>query len=67
MIKVRVLRDGQNVEDLAMAELPAVRAEAGTLIWVEVISPTPAELLTAELGGRLPAAPGRLRTEGGRP
>ena len=46
MIKVRVLRDGQNVEDLAMAELPAVRAEAGNLIWVEVISPTPAELAT---------------------
>ena len=31
MIKVRVLRDGQNVEDLAMAELPAVRAQAGNL------------------------------------
>ena len=29
MIKVRVLRDGQHVEDVAMAELPAVRAEAG--------------------------------------
>jgi drug/metabolite transporter (DMT)-like permease len=26
-----------------------------------------AGMLTAELGGRLPAAPGRLRTEGGRP
>ena len=26
-----------------------------------------AGMLTAELGGRLPAAPGRLRTEGGQP
>jgi drug/metabolite transporter (DMT)-like permease len=26
-----------------------------------------AGMLTAELGGRLPAAPGRLRTDGGQP
>jgi magnesium transporter len=48
MIKVRALRHGQHAEDVPMAELPAVRAEAGALIWVEVIHPTPDEL--AELG-----------------
>jgi magnesium transporter len=44
MIVVRALRDGQQVEDVALADLAAVRAEAGTLVWVEVVSPTPAEL-----------------------
>jgi magnesium transporter len=48
MIKVRALRDGEHVEEVAVADLPAVRAQAGTLIWVEVVAPTPAEL--AELG-----------------
>jgi magnesium transporter len=48
MIKVRALRHGQHVEDLPMAEVPAARAEAGSLLWVEVVSPTPGEL--AELG-----------------
>jgi magnesium transporter len=52
MIKVRALRHGQHVEDVPMAELPAARAEAGSLIWVEVVNPTPAELaaLAAEFG-----------------
>jgi magnesium transporter len=44
MIKVRALRDGRQVEDLPLADLPAVRAEAGSLVWVEVVSPTPEEL-----------------------
>jgi magnesium transporter len=48
MIKVRALRDGQLVEDVAMADLPAVRARQDTLVWVEVASPTPDEL--AEVG-----------------
>jgi magnesium transporter len=48
MIKVRALRDGQLLEDVAMADLPAVRARQGTLVWVEVASPTLDEL--AELG-----------------
>jgi magnesium transporter len=48
MIVVRALRDGQQVEDVALADLAAVRAEARTLVWVEVVSPTPAEL--ADLG-----------------
>jgi magnesium transporter len=48
MIKVRALRDGEDVEEVAVADLPALRAQAGTLIWVEVVAPTPAEL--AELG-----------------
>jgi magnesium transporter len=46
MIRVRVLRDGQAVEDVAMADLAAVRAQPGVLIWVEVVSPTPDELAT---------------------
>ena len=29
-----------------MADLPAVRAQPGTLVWVEVVSPTPDELAT---------------------
>jgi magnesium transporter len=48
MIKVRALRDGEHVEEVAVADLPALRAQPGTLIWVEVVAPTPAEL--AELG-----------------
>jgi magnesium transporter len=48
MSKVRALRDGEHVEEVAVADLPALRDQAGTLIWVEVVAPTPAEL--AELG-----------------
>jgi magnesium transporter len=46
MIKVRALLDGQQVEDVAMADLPAARARQGTLVWVEVVSPSPEELAT---------------------
>jgi magnesium transporter len=46
MIKVRALLDGQQVEDVAMADLPAVRARQGTLVWVEVVAPSPEELAT---------------------
>jgi magnesium transporter len=46
MIKVRALRDGQQVDDLAMADLPSVRSKQGNLVWVEAASPTPAELAT---------------------
>jgi magnesium transporter len=46
MIKVRALLDGQRVEDVAMADLPATRARQGTLVWVEAISPSPEELAT---------------------
>ena len=46
MIKVRALLDGQQVEDVAMADLPAVRARQGTLVWVEAVSPSPEELAT---------------------
>jgi magnesium transporter len=35
MIRVRVLRDGQRVEEVAMADLATVRAQPGVLIWVE--------------------------------
>jgi magnesium transporter len=48
MIKVRLLREGRQLEDVTVADLPSVRAEPGVLIWVEVVSPTPAEL--ASLG-----------------
>jgi magnesium transporter len=52
MIKVRAVRDGQEVEGVEPADLPAVRAQAGTLVWVEVVHPTPDELATlaAEFG-----------------
>ena len=46
MIRVRVLRDGQELEEVAVADLATVRAEPGALIWVEVVSPTPDELAT---------------------
>lgn len=46
MIRVRVLRDGQELEDVALADLATVRAEPGALIWVEAVSPTPDELAT---------------------
>jgi magnesium transporter len=46
MIKVRALRDGQQVDDVAVADLAAVRAEPRTLLWVEAVSPTPEELAT---------------------
>jgi magnesium transporter len=46
MIRVRVLRDGREIEDVAMADLATVRAQPGVLIWVEVISPTSDELAT---------------------
>jgi magnesium transporter len=44
MIKVRALRDGRQVDDLPLADLPATRAEPGSLVWVEVVSPSPEEL-----------------------
>jgi magnesium transporter len=44
MIKVRVLHKRRQREDLTVADLPAVRAEPGDLIWVEAVSPTPDEL-----------------------
>ena len=46
MIKVRVLRDGHKLTDAEVAELPALRGEAGALIWVEVADPTQEELAT---------------------
>ena len=46
MICVRVVRDGREVEEVAVADLAAARAEPGALVWVEVISPTPDELDT---------------------
>jgi magnesium transporter len=46
MIGVRVLRDGHGMEEIPIADLAAVRGQPGTLIWVEVVSPTPEELAT---------------------
>jgi magnesium transporter len=44
MIQVRVLREGREVEEVPVADLSEVRTEPRTLIWVDVASPTPAEL-----------------------
>ena len=46
MIQVRVLRDGREVSDAAIADLAAIRAQPGTLVWVDVASPTHDELAT---------------------
>ncbi len=46
MIQVRVLQDGREVSDAAVADLAAIRAQPGTLVWVDVASPTPDELAT---------------------
>jgi magnesium transporter len=46
MICVRVLRDGRELEEIPLAELPALRADRKALIWVEVVSPTADELAT---------------------
>jgi magnesium transporter len=46
MICVRVLRDGRELEEISVAELPALRADRKALIWVEVVSPTADELAT---------------------
>jgi magnesium transporter len=44
MIRVRVLRDGHEMEDVPLEELPAVRDDRKVLVWVEVISPTAEDL-----------------------
>jgi magnesium transporter len=46
MIQVRVLQDGREVSDAAVADLAAIRAQPGTLVWVDVASPTQDELAT---------------------
>jgi magnesium transporter len=52
MIKASAVIDGQQVEAVELADLADARARAGTLVWVEVIHPTPDELATlgAEFG-----------------
>jgi len=44
MIQVHVFRKGQEVTDIPVADLSQVRAEPQTLVWVDLISPTPEEL-----------------------
>ena len=44
MIRVRVLRDGRQMEDADLAELSALRGDQRALIWVEVASPTAEDL-----------------------
>ena len=46
MIRVRVLRDGHEMEDADLAEVAALRGDPRTLIWVEVASPTAEDLAT---------------------
>ena len=44
MIRVRVLRDGHQMEEAELADLPALQADKHALIWVEVVSPSQDEL-----------------------
>ena len=44
MIQVHVFQTGQEVRDIPVAELSQVRAEPRTLVWVDLVSPTPDEL-----------------------
>jgi Mg2+ and Co2+ transporter CorA len=44
MIQVHVLRDGREVDEPRVQDLSEVRTEPGTLIWVDLVSPTAEEL-----------------------
>jgi magnesium transporter len=44
MIQVHVFRKGQEVHEVPVAELSAVRTEPSTLVWVDLVSATPDEL-----------------------
>ena len=44
MIQVHVFRKGQEVSDIPVADLSEVRTEPQTLVWVDLVSPTPEEL-----------------------
>jgi magnesium transporter len=44
VIQVHVFQKGQEVRDIPVAELSQVRAEPRTLVWVDLVSPTPDEL-----------------------
>ncbi len=44
MIQVHVFRKGQEVRDIPVADLSQVRTEPQTLVWVDLVSPTPEEL-----------------------
>jgi Mg2+ and Co2+ transporter CorA len=46
MIHARAQRHGGKVEEVALADLAALRAQPDALIWVDVVSPTPDELAT---------------------
>jgi magnesium transporter len=48
MIQVHVFREGQELTDVPVADLSEVRKEPGTLVWADVVSPTPDEL--ADMG-----------------
>ena len=58
MIRVRVLRDGQEVQDAAMADPAAVRAQPGTLTWVEDYQ----EVLAGTLEANATLASNRVNT-----
>ena len=44
MIQVHVFRKGEEVCDIPVADLSEVRAEPRSLVWVDLVSPTPEEL-----------------------
>ncbi len=44
MIRAHVFREGKELTDVPVAQLSEVRAEPGTLVWVDLVSPTHEEL-----------------------
>ena len=44
MIQVHVFRKGEELNDVPVADLSQVRTEPQTLVWVDLVSPTPDEL-----------------------
>jgi magnesium transporter len=60
LIKIRVYREGEELTTVPVADLSEVRKEPDTLIWVDVVSPTEAEL--AAMGEEFDLHPLVLKT-----
>jgi magnesium transporter len=60
LIKIRVYREGEELTTVPVADLSEVRKEPGTLIWVDVVSATEAEL--AAMGEEFDLHPLVLKT-----
>jgi magnesium transporter len=63
LIKIRVYREGEELTTVPVADLSEVRQEPDTLIWVDVVSATQAEL--AAMGEEFDLHPLVLETVGG--